>query len=233
MNSLENIYVSQILNEARKKFSDAYYDMLSHNKQIRHRNYKPINSDSQRYKERRIHPERKKHELGNKFDSMSNPDGIESQVTAIIFNWIPFKDPTILQYIRYSLTNRWSNRFHFNKIYLDKLQAAVEGDNTTQQNKILDLLISKHKINDQAKANFLSYDKEKKLRNIEAWRKQKAITNPLFNLISAQEFLNADKNTQFKIFEKWVDVTLPNTAPQQYIKHMIEQINNNKHFYEI
>ena len=88
-------------------------------------------------------------------------------------------------------------------------------------------------LNEARKKNFLSYDKEKKLRNIEAWRKQKAITNPLFNLKSAQEFLDADKNTQFKIFKEWVDATLPNTAPQQIIKQMIKQLDNNTHFYEI
>ena len=153
--------------------------------------------------------------MGNKFDSVAATDDFTDDVVAALFKLITdLKGSNAMTgYVRYGLTNRWTNRFHFTKPQLDKLQAAVEGDDESKQNDVLDLLISNHKINEQAKANFLSYDKEKKLRNIEAWRKQPAITNMYYNRQNAMQFLNADKNKQLSILKQWSTVTLPTTDP--------------------
>ena len=55
------------------------------------------------------------------------------------------------------------------------------------------------------------------MRNIEAWRKLKAVTNPFFNKSNAEEFINADRPKQFEILKKWGTVTLPTSDPSMFV----------------
>ena len=216
-----------IISEARKpRNSDISMDEMLKNaiianfKDARKRDHKGINkTDSSRYIKRRISAEREKLNLGNRWESVAAKDDFTNDVVDVIFHLIPQLKGSgaFTGYVRYALTNRWTNRFHFNKRILAKLKIAVENDDESLQERVLNDLIADGKISDQAKSEFSSRSKEKKLNTITAWENQKAITNMYYNKANATAFLEADEPGQLAILKKWGTVTLPTTDPSTFI----------------
>lgn len=230
-----------ILEYRTKRDSNASMDDLlskaifNNFKNPRIRDHKSITRTADRYVNRRIRHKNKEGILTPKFDSVAAKDEYTNEVVDTIFSIIPqLKGSGALTgYTRYALTNRWTNRKQFNGKDLNKLSAAVTEQNTDKQNEILDYFIKKQLINDAAKQNFLSYDDEKKMRNIKSWEGLQKITNPYYNSKSANEFIEADYEKQLEILKKWAMVTLPTTDPSMFVvrycnnmKFINDQIND-------
>lgn len=223
-----------IITEAKSKIdNDASMDDIIHKallanfKSARTRPHKSISIDSKRYKIRRISPERAKLNIGNKYESVASTEPYILDTVNTIFALMPqLKDSGALTgYVRYALTNRWVNRPQFNARDLNKLEEAVNNNDVDRQKDILIALIDKRKTDKTKAGEFLSFDNDKKLRNIAAWRKLKLITNPYFNKQSAEEFVNADQKKQFKILKKWGMVTLPTTTPSAIVVRYCSNVN--------
>lgn len=215
-----------IITESRYKRSDdtsmdelIHRAMLANFKSERKRPHVSISTDSQRYKERRISKERLEKGEGNRWDSVASTEPYVIDTVNTIFNLIPqLKGSGALTgYIRYALTNRWTNRYQFSARDMDKLAAAVQANDVNKQKDILSYLVDKRKTDKIKAGDFLSYDNDKKMRNIEAWRKLKAITNPYFNKANAEEFINAEEPKQIEILKKWGMVTLPTSEPSALV----------------
>lgn len=215
-----------IITEARTKRSDSdsmddllRKAILANFKEARKRPHVSISTDSQRYKERRISKERLEAGLSNRWDSVASTEPYVLNTVNTIFCLIPeLKGSGALTgYVRYALTNRWTNRYQFSARDMDKLTEAVQTNNVDRQKDILNYLVDKRKTDKIKAGEFLSYDTDKKLRNIEAWRKLKAITNPYFNKTNAEEFVNADYDKQLEILKKWGMVTLPTSDPSMFV----------------
>lgn len=193
--------------------------ILNNFKSGRSRIHKGIRRDSERYQNRRISKERAELGLGNRWDSVAATNNYTNEVVDSIFELIPQLKGSgaFTGYVRYSLTNRWPNRFHFNKRDLFKLEEATKNKNTELQTQVLNYLIKKGKINNIAKEKFLSYDTDKQLRNIEAWKNQKAITNTLYNKTNAEKFLQANESEKLNILKDWANNTLVTTDPSTFI----------------
>ena len=98
------------------------------------------------------------------------------------------------------------------------MEAAEEKEDSKKNNvKQTKRKTDKRKTDKIKAGEFLSYDNDKKMRNIEAWRKLKAVTNPFFNKSNAEEFINADRPKQFEILKKWSTVTLPTSDPSMFV----------------
>ena len=215
-----------IITEARTKRSDSgsmdellRKALLANFKDIRKRPHVSISPDSQRYKERRISKERAKLNLGNRWDSVASTEPYVIDTVNTIFDMIPQLKGSgaFTGYVRYALTNRWTNRMQFSARDMNKLAEAVQNNDIDRQKDILNYLVDKRKTDKIKAGEFLSYDNDKKMRNIEAWRKLKAVTNPFFNKSNAEEFINADRPKQFEILKKWGTVTLPTSDPSMFV----------------
>lgn len=215
-----------IITEARTKRSDSdsmdellRKALLANFKDIRKRPHVSISPDSQRYKERRISKERARLNLGNRWDSVTSTEPYVINTVNTIFDMIPQLKGSgaFTGYVRYALTNRWTNRMQFSARDMNKLAEAVQNNDIDRQKDILNYLVDKRKTDKIKAGEFLSYDNDKKMRNIEAWRKLKAVTNPFFNKSNAEEFINADRPKQFEILKKWGTVTLPTSDPSMFV----------------
>ena len=209
--------MNQLLNDA----------ILTNFKGSRIRAHKQIKSDSKRYTTRRIG----KNRTENRWDSVSANDDYTNDVVNAIFNLIPDLKGSgaFTGYVRYSLTNRWPNRFHFNKKTINSLIDYVNSNNNEKELEILNHLVFTGKISKNDKVSFLSNNVEKKNQILLEWKTKKAITNKLYNKDNALEFLNADKQQQLKILMHWSTITLPTTTPSAFIvKYCLDSqsINN-------
>ena len=190
------------------------------------RAHKTIRSDSKRYTERRIG----KNRTENRWDSVAATDDYTNNVVNIIFNLIPELKGSgaFTGYVRYALTNRWPNRFHFNKKIINNLTKIVNDNNVEVLEQTLSHLVYTKKIDLAEKNKFLNGDNNDRLQILENWKIKKAITNPYYNADSAAEFINAEKNKQLEILKRWSTVTLPTTTPSTFVvRYCIDNSNVN------